>query len=101
MAVEGVCTWYGLADLCAREGLPCVLGHALSMPAIPGGKATNDKLDVQKMAVWLRGGLWPQAAVSPAALRATRTLRRRDALDVHARSVTRAHAQYQPAVSPA
>jgi hypothetical protein len=30
-------TW--LADLCASEGLPFVLGHALSMKAIQGGKA--------------------------------------------------------------
>ncbi|HEY7494138.1 MAG TPA: IS110 family transposase, partial [Candidatus Tectomicrobia bacterium] len=29
-------TWYGLADLCARAGIPCVLGHALSMQAIHG-----------------------------------------------------------------
>jgi hypothetical protein len=29
IAVECVFTWYGLADLCAQEGLPFVLGHAL------------------------------------------------------------------------
>jgi hypothetical protein len=29
VCVEGLFTWYGLADLCAREGLPFVLGHAL------------------------------------------------------------------------
>jgi hypothetical protein len=28
IAVEGLFTWYGLADLCAHEGLPFVLGHA-------------------------------------------------------------------------
>jgi hypothetical protein len=32
-------TWYWLADLCAREGMPFVLGHALSMKAMHGGKA--------------------------------------------------------------
>ena len=32
-------TWYWLADLCAREGIPFVLGHALYMKAIHGGKA--------------------------------------------------------------
>ena len=32
-------TWYWLADLCAHEGIPFVLGHALYMKAIHGGKA--------------------------------------------------------------
>ena len=70
-------TWDWLADFCAREGLPCVLGHALSMQAIHGGKATNDTIDAQKIAVLLRGGMWPQASVSPTAMRATRDLLRR------------------------
>jgi transposase len=69
--------WYWLADLCAEHGLPCVLGHALSMPAIPGGKAKNDQIDAQKIVVLRRGGLLPQASVSPAEMRATRDLRRR------------------------
>jgi transposase len=77
IAVACIFTWYWLADLCAQEGLPCVLGHALSMQAIPGGKTTNDTIDSQQIAVLLRGGLLPQAAVSPAAMRATRDLRRR------------------------
>jgi hypothetical protein len=29
VAVECLCTWYGLADLGAQEGIPFVLGHAL------------------------------------------------------------------------
>jgi transposase len=70
-------TWYWLADLCAREGLPFVLGHALSMKAIHGGKAKHDKIDAQKIAVLLRGGMQPQAYVYPAAMRATRDLLRR------------------------
>ena len=37
-------TWSGLADLCARAGMPFVLGHALSMKAIHGGKAQNDTI---------------------------------------------------------
>jgi transposase len=71
-------TWSWLADLGAREGRPLVRGHALSMPAIHGGKATNAPLEAQTMAVWLRGGRLPQAYVSPADRRATRDrLRRR------------------------
>jgi len=32
VAVACIFTWYWLADLCAQEGLPFVLGHALSSP---------------------------------------------------------------------
>jgi transposase len=77
VCVECIFTWYWLADLCAREGIPFVLGHALYMKAIHGGKAKTDKIDAQKIAVLLRGGLLPQAYVYPAAMRATRDLLRR------------------------
>src|SRR5262249_23166257 len=77
IAVECVFTWYWLADLCARDGIPFVLGHALSLKAIHGGKATNDTIDSHKIAVLLRGGMLPQAYVYPAAMRATRDLLRR------------------------
>jgi transposase len=77
IAVECILTWYWLADLCAHEGLPFVLGHALSMQAIHGGTAKNDRIDARKIAVLLRGGMLPQASVYPAAMRATRDLLRR------------------------
>ena len=77
VCVECLFTWYWLADLCARERIPFVLGHALYMKAIHGGKAKNDRIDAQKIAVLLRGGMLPQAYVYPAAMRATRDLLRR------------------------
>src|SRR4029434_7190596 len=77
VCVAWLCPWSGLADLGARAGSAWVLGHALSMPASHGGKATNATIDAQNMAVLLRGGLLPQASGSPAAMRATRALRRR------------------------
>ena len=51
--VGGECrfTWYWVADLCSKEGIPFVLGHALSRKAIPGGKAKNDKVAAHKIAV--------------------------------------------------
>ena len=49
VAVECIFTWYWLADLCTREGIAFVLGHALYMKAIHGGKAKNDRIDAQKM----------------------------------------------------
>jgi len=86
VAVAYLFTWYGLADLCAQEGSPFVLGHARTLPASHGGKATHDTIDAQKMAVLLRGGRLPPAYVAPAAMRATRDRRRR-------RSLTRKRAE--------
>jgi transposase len=77
LAAECMFTWYWRADLCAAHGIPFVLGHALSMQAIHGGKAKNDTIDAQTIAVLLRGGMLPQASVSPAERRATRDLLRR------------------------
>src|SRR5207302_10662140 len=65
------------ADRGAGHGSPFVLGHARSMQAMHGGKAKNEKIDAQTSAVLLRGGLLPQADVSPAERRATRDVLRR------------------------
>ena len=59
VAAECMFAWYWLADVCAAEGSPSVLGHALAMKAIHGGKAQNDKIDSHKIAGLLRGGLLP------------------------------------------
>jgi transposase len=77
LAAAGMFPWYWLADLGAEHGISCVLGHALSMQALHGGKATNDQSDAQQIALLLRGGMLPQASVYPAARRATRDLLRR------------------------
>ena len=91
VAVACLFTWYWLADLCADAEIPFVLGHALSMKAIHGGKATHDQIDSQKLAVLLRGGLLPQADVSPAEMRATRDLLRRRMPLAHTRGARLAH----------
>jgi len=93
IAVACLLTWYWLADLCAQEGLPFVLGHALSRQAIHGGKATNDTSDSQTIAVLLRGGMLPQVYVSPAAMRATRDLLRRRTHLMRKRAELLAHIQ--------
>ena len=93
VCVECLFPWDWLADLCAREGMPFVLGHALSMKAIHGGKAKNDQIDSQKMAVLLRGGMLPQADVYPAAMRATRDLLRRRMHLMRKRAELLAHVQ--------
>jgi transposase len=93
VAVECIFTWYWLADLCAEQGLPFVLGHALYMKAIHGGKAKNDKIDSQKIAALLRGGMLPQAYVYPAEMRATRDLLRRRTHLMRKRAELLAHVQ--------
>jgi transposase len=93
VAVECIFTWYWLADLCAEQGIPFVLGHALYMKAIHGGKAKNDKIDSQKIAALLRGGMLPQAYVYPAEMRATRDLLRRRTHLMRKRAELLAHVQ--------
>ena len=93
VAVECLFTWYWLADLCTEEGIPFVLGHALYMKAIHGGKAKNDKIDSHKIAVLLRGGMLPQAYVYPADMRATRDLLRRRTPLMRKRAELLAHVQ--------
>jgi transposase len=93
VAVECMFTWYWIADLCVEEGIPFVLGHALYMKAIHGGKAKNDKIDSRKIAVLLKGGMIPQSYVYPAKMRATRDLLRRRNHLMRKRSELYAHIQ--------
>jgi transposase len=93
VAAECIFTWYWLADVCAQEGIPFVLGHALYMKAIHGGKAKNDRIDALKIATLLRGGMLPQAYVYPAGMRATRDLLRRRLHLVRKRGQLLAHIQ--------
>ena len=93
VGVECIFCWYWLADLCARESIPFVLGHALYMKAIHGGKAKNDKIDAYKIAGLLRGGMFPLAYVYPAAMRSTRDLLRRRMYLMRQRADLLAHVQ--------
>jgi hypothetical protein len=95
LAVAAECTfsWYWLADLCAREQIPFVLGHALYMKAVHGGKVKNDKVDSQKIAILLRGGMLHQAYVYPSKMRATRDLLRRRTHLVRRRAELLTHLQ--------
>jgi transposase len=91
VACECLFAWYWLADLCHEEKIPFILGHALYMKAIHGGKAKNDDSDAEKIARLLRGGNLPQASVYPKAMRATRDLLRRRTFLVRKRAELLAH----------
>src|SRR6516164_1596708 len=91
VACECMFAWYWLADLCQEERIPFVLGHALYLKAIHGGKAKNDPIDAEKIARLLRGGNLPQAYAYPRAMRATRDLLRRRTFLVRRRAELLAH----------
>lgn len=91
IAAESTYNWYWLADLCQDNQLPFVLGHALAMKAIHGGKTKNDKQDSLKIAMLLRGGNLPQAYVYPRKMRAQRDLARRRSYFVRRRAELQTH----------
>ncbi|HWO72078.1 MAG TPA: IS110 family transposase [Dehalococcoidia bacterium] len=88
---ECMFAWYWVADLCAAERIPFVLGHALYLKLIHGGKSKNDRIDAHKLATLLRGGAFPQAYVYPRGMRETRDLLRRRTFLVRQRSHFLAH----------
>src|SRR6516225_2770069 len=90
---ECMFAWYWLADLCEDKRIPFVLGHALAMKHIHGGKAKSDKIDAGKLAAMLRGGMFPLAYVYPRAKRQTRDLLRRRSFFVRQRAQLIAHVQ--------
>ena len=91
IGVECTFSWYWIADLCGRENIPFILGHALYLKAIHGGKSKNDRIDSHKLAVILRGGMFPMAYVYPAEMRSTRDLLRRRMYLVHKRAELLVH----------
>jgi transposase len=93
VGVECIFTWYWIADLCRKEGIEFILGHALYMKAIHGAKVKNDKVDSQKIAALLRGGTFPMAYVYPPEMRPTRDLLRRRNYLVRRRADLLAHIQ--------
>lgn len=93
VGVECMFSWYWLADLCKKEKIEFVLGHALYMRAIHGAKAKNDKIDSRKIALLLRGGNMPIAFAYPKELRATRDLLRRRMFLMRRRAELLGHVQ--------
>jgi len=77
ICVECMFSWYWVADFCDEHKIPFVLGHALYMRAIHGGKTKTDKIDSYKIARLLMGGNLPIAYAYPSEMRATRDLLRR------------------------
>ena len=88
---EATFNWYWLCDLCTEQGIPFVLGHALYLRAIHGGKVKNDKVDSEKLAMLLRGGNFAVAYAYPQDWRSSRDLLRRRTHYVRRRGQTLTH----------
>jgi transposase len=93
VGAECMFAWYWVADLCQEQKIAFVLGHALYMKAIHGGKAKNDRIDAGKIARLLKGGNFPLAYVYPKGMRATRDLLRRRTHLVRRRAELLTHLQ--------
>ncbi len=93
IGVECMFAWYWVADLCVAHDIAFVLGHALYLKAIHGGKAKNDRIDATKLARLLRGGNFPTAYAYPKGMRETRDLLRRRTYLVHKRAELFTHLQ--------
>lgn len=91
VGVECMHCWYWVSDFCDDIGVDFILGHALYMKAIHGGKAKNDKIDSYKIAKLIRGGNFPLAYTYPKEMRATRDLLRRRMKIVRHGSDLKAH----------
>lgn len=77
IGVECMHCWYWISDFCEEHNISFILGHALYMKAIHGGKTKNDRIDSYKIANLIRGGNFPLAYTYPRDMRATRDLLRR------------------------
>ena len=93
VACECTFSWYWIADFCHENGIEFILGHALYMGAIHGGKVKNDKIDSLKIAKLVKGGTFPEAYVYPPQWRPIRDLLRRRHHLVHLRSEFLSHIQ--------
>ena len=93
VGVECMFAWYWVADVCREQGIAFVLGHALYMKAIHGGKAKNDRIDAGKIARLLRGGNFPLGYAYPKGMRETRDLLRRRTYLVRKRAELLTHLQ--------
>lgn len=91
VGVECIFSWYWIADLCQQEGIAFILGHALYMKCIHGGKTKNDKIDSEKIARIMLGKNFPLAYVYPPEARPVRDLMRRRSYFVHLKAEIQAH----------
>ena len=74
IAIEASGTWWWLVDLLENLGHQPVLSHPKQTKAIAAARLKNDRVDAQRLALLLRGGLLPTVWIPPAELREAREL---------------------------
>lgn len=75
--IESVFTWHWLANVCARQHIPLVLGHALWMKFVHETRTENDGIDSREIGVLLKVANFALAFVCSPKMRATPDLLRR------------------------
>ena len=90
---ESTFNWYWLADFMSEQQITFILGYALFMKAIHGGKTKSDAIDSEKIARLIRGGNFPLAHAYPKEHRASRDLLRRRTYLVRRRAEALTHIQ--------
>lgn len=95
VSAESCFPYYWLADFCKELGIEFQLGHALYMKHIHGGKAKNDRIDSEKIAMLTINQMLPEAYVYPKEKRHLRDLLRRRLYFVRKRAEIKAHVQIQ------
>jgi transposase len=93
IGVESTFNWYWLIDGLEKLNIPCLLGHALYIKRMSGGKHKNDPTDARAIADLLRTNRFPLAYAYPAQMRSTRDLLRRRHFFVRKRAGTFTHMQ--------
>jgi transposase len=74
VAIEASGTWWWLVDLLEGLGHQRILSHPKQTKAIAAARLKNDRVDAQRLALLLRGDLFPTVWIPPAALREAREL---------------------------
>ena len=91
VSVESTFNWYWVADFCAAEEIPFVLGHAKYMKAVHQGKTKSDRIDSDKIARLTAAGMLPVAYAYPPEMRKVRDVLRRRLHLVRQRAGAKAH----------
>ncbi len=95
ISAEACFPYYWLADFCRQNNIELLLGHALYMKHIHGGKAKNDRIDSEKIAMLTINHMLPFAYAYPSENVHLRDLLRRRTYFVHKCAELKTHVRIQ------
>lgn len=95
ISAEACFPYYWLSEFCENIGIDFLLGHALYMKHIHGGKAKNDRIDSHKIALLTINQMLPFAYSYPTQNVHIRDLLRRRLYFVHKNSELKTHLKIQ------